>query len=219
VGRRILAIGGLALGSKLDELVLEIGGPKVLFVPTAAADDDSAVVSFYEAYGGRAEASHTAFFPWPRPDLRAHALSRDVIYVSGGNTANALAIWRTHGFDQVLREAWEAGVLLVGWSAGMICWFESAVTDSFGPELAPLHDGLGFLPGSACPHFDGEARRRPVYTRLVRDGVLPPGHAADDGVGILFDGTDVSEVVTHRDGATAYRVTAEGAEPLPARLL
>jgi len=219
VGRRILAIGGLALGSKLDDLVLELGGPRVLFLPTAAADDDARVVDFYEAFGARAEASHAAFFPWPRDDLREHALSRDVIYVSGGNTANALAIWRAHGFDSVLREAWNAGVLLVGWSAGMLCWFESGVTDSFGPELAPLRDGLGFLPGSACPHFDGEARRRPVYTRLVHEGVLPPGYAADDGVGILFEDRDVAEVVTHREGATAYRVTAEGVEALPARSL
>ena len=216
---RILAIGGYALGSKLDDLVLELGGPKVLFVPTAAADDDSRVVDFYASFAHRAEASHAAFHPWPREDLREHALSRDAIYVCGGNTANALAIWRAHGFDTVLREAWEAGVLLAGWSAGMICWFESAVTDSFGPELAPLHDGLGLLPGSACPHFDGEERRRPVYTGLVRDGVLPPGYAADDHVGILFEGGEVSEVVSCRDGATAYRVTAEGAEPLAARQL
>jgi len=219
VGRRILAIGGYALGSQLDDLVLELGGPKVLFVPTAAADDGESVVTFYESFGARAEASHAPFFPWPREDLREHALSRDVIYVGGGNTANALAIWRTHGFDRVLREAWQAGVLLVGWSAGMICWFESSVTDSFGPELAPLHDGLGFLPGSACPHFDGEARRRPVYTGLVRDGVLPPGYAADDRVGILFEDGEVSNVLSCRDGATAHRVTADAVEPLPARLL
>jgi dipeptidase E len=219
VAPRILAIGGWALGSALDDVVLELGGPKVLFVPTAAADDDSRVVEFYASFGGRAEATHAPFFPWPRDDLREHALSRDVIYISGGNTANALAIWRAHGFDRVLREAWQAGMLLAGWSAGMICWFEGAVTDSFGPELGPLHDGLGFLPGSACPHFDGEPRRRPLYTELVRDGVLPPGYAADDRVGILFEGSEVSEVVTCREGATAYRVGSEGAEPLPARLL
>jgi peptidase E len=219
VGGRILAIGGGALGSAFDDLVLELAGPKVLFVPTAAADDDGRVVDFYASFGHRAQASHAAFFPWPRDDLRAHALSRDAIYVSGGNTANALAIWRAHGFDRVLREAWEAGVLLVGWSAGMICWFDASVTDSFGPQLEPLRDGLGFLPGSACPHFDGEPRRRPVYTGLVRDGVLPPGHAADDGAGLLFKGTELREVVTTRDGATAHHVTAAGAEPLPARLL
>jgi len=210
-------MGGFALGSALDDVVLELGGPKVLFVPTAAADDDSRVVDFYASFGHRAEASHAAFFPWPREGLREHALSRDVIYVSGGNTVNALAIWRAHGFDRVLREAWEAGVLLAGWSAGMICWFEAAITDSFGPDLAPFRDGLGFLPGSACPHFDGEPHRRPVYTALVAEGTLPPGYAADDRVGLLFEGTELREVVSAADGATGYRVTPDGVEALPAR--
>jgi dipeptidase E len=216
---RILAIGGFALGSPLDDLLLELGGPKVLFVPTAAADDDALVVRFYESFSRRAEPSHASFFPWPRGDLREHALSRDAIYVSGGNTANALAIWRTHGFDRVLREAWEAGVLLAGWSAGMICWFEGGVTDSFGPELAALQDGLGFLPGSACPHFDGEPQRRPVYAGLVRDGTLPPGYAADDRVGLLFEGTELREVVSASDGAAGYRVDRTATTALPARPL
>lgn len=209
-------MGGQAQGSKLDDLVLELGGPKVLFVPTASGDPGR-VVSFYESFGHRAEASHAAFFPWPREDLREHALSRDVIYVSGGNTVNALAIWRAHGFDRVLREAWESGVLLAGWSAGMICWFESGLTDSFGPQLVPFGDGLGFLPGSACPHFDSEPLRRPLYTELVGSGVLAPGHAADDEVGLLFEGTELWEVVSARAGATGYRVTATGVEPLDAR--
>ena len=78
-----------------------------------------------------------------------------------------LAIWRTHGFDRILREAWERGVLLFGGSAGMICWFEAGVTDSFGPRLEGMRDGLGFLPGSACPHYDGEEQRRPRYRELV----------------------------------------------------
>jgi peptidase E len=122
-----------------------------------------------------------------------------------------------HGFDEILREAWQEGVLLAGWSAGMICWFEQAVTDSFGPELAPM-ECLGFLPGSACPHYDGEERRRPVYTQLVADG-FPPGIAADDAVGVHFVGTELHEVVTSRDGATAYRVSADGEQRLDARLL
>jgi dipeptidase E len=216
---RILAIGGFALGSPLDDLLLQLGGPKVLFVPTAGADDDALVVRFYESFSRRVEPSHASFFPWPRDDLREHALSRDAIYVSGGNTANALAIWRTHGFDRVLREAWEAGVLLAGWSAGMICWFEGGVTDSFGPELAALQDGLGFLPGSACPHFDGEPQRRPVYAGLVRDATLPPGYAADDRVGLLFEGTELREAMSASDGATAYRVDVQAVTPLPARRL
>jgi dipeptidase E len=210
-------MGGRTPGSKLDDLVLELGGPKVLFVPTAAGDSDERLVSFYEVFGPRAEATHATFFPWPRPDLREHVLSRDAVYVAGGNTANMLAIWRLHGFDQVLREAWEAGILLTGWSAGMICWFEHGVTDSFGPELAPL-ECLGFLPGSACPHYDGEERRRPVYTQLVADG-FPAGIAADDDVALHYEGTELREVVTSRPGATAYRVNAAGEAPLDARLL
>jgi peptidase E len=216
--QRILACGGHALGSRLDDLVLELGGPKVCFVPTASGDEDWSAARFYESFAGRAEASHVSFFPWPRPDLREHVLSRDVIYVSGGSMANMLAIWRVHGFDRILREAAEAGVLLAGWSAGMMCWFEAGVTDSYGPELAPYRDGLGLLPGSACPHYDSEELRRPVYSELVRNG-FPGGYAADDGVGLLFEGAELREVVTAVEGSRAYRVTADGEEPLEARAL
>ena len=209
-------MGGHA--SELDDLVLELAGPRVCLVPTAVGDADAALVRFYERFGARATASHALFHPWPRPDLREHVLAQDAILVHGGNTANMLAVWRVHGFDRILHEAWEAGVLLAGWSAGMICWFEAGVTDSFGPELAGMRDGLGFLPGSACPHYDGEERRRPVYTELVRDG-FPAGVAADDGVALLYEGTGLQEVLTARPEATAYRVTAEGEEPLDARLL
>jgi dipeptidase E len=137
--------------------------------------------------------------------------------VTGGNTANALAIWRTHGFDAILREAWEHGVLLTGWSAGMICWFEHGVTDSFGPELAAM-ECLGLLPGSACPHFDGEEQRRPRYTQLVAEG-FPAGIAADDDVGLHYVGTELREVVTTREGATAYRIGPAGEERLGPTLL
>jgi dipeptidase E len=187
-------------------------------VPTASGDDHWGVVRFYERFGARAESSHAAFHPWPRADLREHVLAQDAVFVGGGNTANMLAIWRVHGFDALLREAWEAGVLLCGWSAGMICWFEAGVTDSFGPQLEGMRDGLGFLAGSACPHYDGEERRRPVYARLVREG-FPPGYAADDGVGLLFEGTALIEAVSARPGATGYRVTPDGEEPLEAKRL
>ena len=215
---QVLAIGGFSLGSRFDDLVLELGGPRVCFVPTASAYPETMLVSFYESFAGRAEASHVLFNPWPRADLREHVLAQDAIYVSGGNTANALAVWRVHGFDAVLLEAWESGILLCGWSAGMICWFEAGVTDSFGPELSGMRDGLGFLPGSACPHYDGEGRRREVYPELVADG-FPPGYAADDAAGLHFVGTELREVVTAQDGATAYRVEPGAETPLEARLL
>jgi dipeptidase E len=223
--KTIVAIGGLSWEDderrRLEDYWLGFATrerPRVLFVPTAAAEASDFTLLVYDQLGDRADVSHLPFFPWPPPDLRNQVLSQDVIYVGGGNTANALAIWRAHGFDGILREAWEAGIVLTGWSAGMICWFEAGVTDSFGPELAGMRDGLGFLPGSACPHYDGEERRRPVYQQLVGDG-FQPGIAVDDCVALRYEGTELAEVVTARQGSGAYRVSADGEEPLPARSL
>ena len=215
--RQIVAMGGYPDDALVGYVLGLARGQKVLCVATASREDARLTLALYERFRGRGEVSHLEFFPWPPPELRRLALEHDVILVTGGNTANALAIWRTHGFDLVLREAWEQGVLLTGWSAGMICWFDQAVTDSFGPDLAPL-DCLGLLPGSACPHYDGEELRRPVYTQLVRDG-LSPGVAADDDVALHYVGQELREVVTSRAGATAYRVEAAGETPLEARLV
>ena len=176
------------------------------------------ILDFYDELRARADVSHLSFFPWPPDDLRSLALAQDVIYVGGGNTANMLAIWRVHELDAVLREAWEAGVVLCGVSAGMICWFEAGVTDSFGPQLEGLRDGLGFLSGSACPHYDGEERRRPVYQELVANG-FPPGVAADDLVGLHYAGEQLAEVVSAREGSSAYRVEPGSETPLEARYL
>jgi dipeptidase E len=222
--RHIVGLGGggdtNGQTDRLYEHILGLSGkqrPRVLFIPTAAAEDAEYVVSFYERFAQRGEASHLNTFPWPPEDLREVILSQDVINVSGGNTANMLAIWKVHGIDSLLREAWENGVVLCGASAGMICWFESGVTDSFGPQLAGI-DCLGFLPGSACPHYDGEEQRRPRYRELI-DGGFPEGVAADDGVGIHYVGTEIAEVVTCRPGAAAYRVTRDGEERIEAREL
>jgi peptidase E len=143
----------------------------------------------------------------------------DIVLVSGGNTANALALWRLHGVDRALREAWERGAVLGGPSAGANCWFEASVTDSFGAGLAGMRDGLGLLAGSFCPHYDGEELRRPVYERLVREEGFPPGIACDDHAAAVFRGTALEEVVAVREGAGAYRVGPDGGEQLPARLL
>ncbi|MGZ4320344.1 MAG: Type 1 glutamine amidotransferase-like domain-containing protein [Gaiellaceae bacterium] len=224
--KQIVGFGG---GGETDEQTARLvdhvasltrdGRLKVCFVPTAAGEAEDVIEGFLAGPWSRhGELSVARFFPWPRPDLRVHLLGQDVVVVSGGNTANMLAIWRVHGFDTILREAWEAGVVLTGASAGMICWYEAGVTDSFGPQLEGLADGLGFLPGSACPHYDGEAARRPRYSELVAAG-FPEGIAADDGVGLHYVGTELERVVSCRPDATAYRVTAGGAEPLAAILL
>jgi dipeptidase E len=213
--RQIVAMGGGSFsvepdGSLLDAYVLELTSkpwPKICFLPTASGDSPVYITKFYEAFGERAEASHACLFGRPRTDLANLLTRQDVIYVGGGNTANMLAIWRVHGVDRMLRQAWEQGVILTGVSAGMICWFEAGVTDSFGP-LAALRDGLGFLPGTACPHYDGEKDRRPTYHRLVGAG-FPAGYAADDGAALHFVDTKLEACLASRPEARVYRVQAE----------
>jgi dipeptidase E len=229
--RTIIAMGGGGFSMEpdnplLDDFILSQANaarPRVCFLPTASGDADGYIVGFYTAFTSRAEASHLRLFYRTREDIEALLLGQDIIYVGGGNTENMLAIWRTHGLDRILRAAWEAGVVLAGLSAGSICWFEAGTTDSFGPDLDVLTDGLGFLAGSHCPHYDGEVQRRPKYHRLVADGRLPAGYAADDGAALVFDGTKLREVVASRPEATAYRVEAvEGVARetrLPARYL
>ena len=221
--RHIVGLGGGGSEEQISLLfdyVLGLTGkerPRLLLVPTASAEDNDFIAWFLERNVARAEPSVLRTFPWPPADLREAILSQDAIFVGGGNTANMLAIWKAHGIDTVMREAWEQGIVLTGWSAGMICWFEHGVTDSFGPQLDSL-ECLGFLAGSACPHYDGEELRRPRYRELLQAG-LPAGLAADDGVGLHFEGTELREVVTCREGAAAYRVTADGEERIDARPL
>ena len=191
--------------------------PSLMYVPTAIGDHESGALTFYERFARRSQVTILNTFPWPPRDLRETILSQDAVCVSGGNTANMLAIWRVHGIDAVFREAWENGTVFWGASAGMIAWFEAGVTDSFGPQLEGM-DCLGWLPGSACPHYDGEERRRPRYRELV-DGGFPEGIAADDGVAVHYVGTEIGEIVTCRPGTAAYRVTRDGEERLETREL
>jgi len=219
--RTIVAVGGGATTDAVRDYLIGVTGkerPKLLYLNTASAHDPRQTVRAFQNLSRVAVVELVEFFPWPPDGLRELTLEQDIVFVGGGNTANMLAIWRAHGFDQILREAYDRGIVLSGSSAGMLCWYEAGVTDSFGPQLEGMRDGLGFLAGSGCPHYDGEELRRPVYTRLVAEG-FPPGVAADDGVGLHYVGTELAEIVTAREGAQAYRVGPDGEEPLPARLL
>jgi dipeptidase E len=188
--------------------------PKVCVLPTATGD--ASVPGFYELFSGdRCRPTHVGLFGIPRPDWREHLLSRDLVFVGGGNTASMLGVWRAHGVDAVLREAWERGVVLAGNSAGAICWFDAGVTDSFRVDLDGL-DCLGWLPGSCCPHYDGEENRRPAFRRLLEEG-FPPGIAIDDHAAVRFEGTELAEVVSAVEGAGAYRVDRDGDTPLAVR--
>jgi peptidase E len=208
--RHIVAIGGgeLDIGRGILREVLDLTGaarPRVCYLPTATGDHPSWIVGFYTRMRGEARATHLALFERTRDDVRDVLLDQDAILVAGGNTANLLAVWRTHGVDVALREAWERGVVLAGGSAGANCWFRASTTDSFGPDLQPLRDGLGLLEGSFCPHYDGEEQRRPLYTRLVGEG-FPAGYAATDDAAAHFVGTTFERAIAQRDDARVYRV-------------
>jgi peptidase E len=194
------------------DLAVELAGrparPRICYLGTATGDAITSLSAVYGAFSGRnVDLSHLALFAMPNvADPRAHLLAQDVIWVGGGSVANLLAVWRVHGLDKVLRECWKAGVVLGGVSAGSICWHVGGTTDSFGPDLRPVTDGLALLPYSNGVHYDSEAQRRPLYHRLIADGTLPPGYATDDGVGLVYRGTTLSEVVADRPDAAAYSV-------------
>ena len=221
--RRIVACGGEQLSfPALTRYVLDLANkprPKILFVPTASGDDATYLLSFYQAMAGvSCEPSHLMLFNRTVDDIDAFLRAQDVVMVGGGNTANMLAIWRLHGVENALRGAYANGTILTGWSAGCICWFEAGITDSFTPELGPLRDGLKLLKGSACPHYDSEERRRPVYAREIAAG-LPPGIALDDAVQASYEDEQLVEIVSARPDGRAFRVDANGEKPLAIRLL
>jgi peptidase E len=214
---QILAIGGGSFYARgaptaLELYALELSGatgrPKVCFVGTAGGDAAHGIRAFYEAFPAHSfTPSHLALFTQPSvPDIAGHLLDQDLVYVGGGSVANLLAVWRVHGVDTAMKAAWEAGVVLAGVSAGSLCWFDAGTTDSYDDELRPMPPGLGLLPGSNCPHYDSEARRRPVFHRLIGDGTIPAGYAAEDGVGLHFTGTELTEALTDSAGKLAYRV-------------
>ena len=221
--RRILACGGeQLLYPSLTEYALSFvqrARPRVLLVPTASGDDASLLLSFYRAFAGFAcEPAHLALFDRTVDDIDELLRSQDLVIVGGGNTPNMLAIWRLHGVDRALRAAYASGVALSGWSAGCICWFEAGITDSFTKDLGPLHDGLAVLSGSACPHYDSEGRRRPVYTDAVKDG-FAPGIALEDAVVARYDDERLVEIVSARPDGRAFAVGADGERPLEVRAL
>ena len=229
--RQIVAMGGGGFSMEpenplLDRYVLAQAGhdnPRVCFLATASGDAQSYIDRFYEAFAAhRCRPSHLSLFRPFTSATDAFLRKQHVIYVGGGNTRSMLALWREWGVDATLRIAWERGTVLAGLSAGAICWFEQGLTDSVPGALTAL-PCLGLLPGSACPHYDGEAERRPTFRRLVAAGDLLPGLAVDDGAALHFVGTTLAQVISSRPAARAYRVERAGHEaletPLPADYL
>ncbi|MGI8680143.1 MAG: Type 1 glutamine amidotransferase-like domain-containing protein [Jatrophihabitans sp.] len=212
--------GGVVPGSYLNwelgpltDYAIELSGvtgraPKVCFLASAMGDHPNVLTNFYNAAQQRGlAASHLALFPMPNvPDVTEHLLDQDVVWVWGGSVAGLLAMWRLHGVDDAMRAAWRAGVVLTGVSAGSICWHTGGTTDSFGPALRPITNGLGLVPFSNGVHYDVEEQRRPLFQSLIADGTLPAGYATDDGAGVLYRGTQFVQGVTEKDGKAAYFV-------------
>jgi peptidase E len=199
----------------LIDFAIELAGvtgraPKICYLNTALGDSAVHIVSFYEAAMLRGLAgTHLVTFPMPNlDDVTGHLLDQDVVWVGGGSVAGLLAMWRLHGYDEALRTAWQAGVVLTGVSAGSICWHVGGTTDSFGPTLQPIMDGLGLVPFSNGVHYDGEEQRRPLFQKLIADGTLPAGYATDDGAGLLYRGTEFVEAVSEQDDKAGYYVEA-----------
>ncbi|GAP94938.1 peptidase E [Leptolyngbya sp. NIES-2104] len=217
--KQIVAMGGGGFSMEpenplLDRYILNLTQsetPKVLFLPTASGDRDRYIVRFYSAFlKFPCIPSHLSLFNAPLADLRSLIFAQDILYVGGGSTKNLIALWKAWELDQILREAWERGIVLCGLSAGSLCWFESGVSDYLNNGEMAVLQCLGFLPGSHCPHYDGEATRRPAYHQFVEQSRLPAGYAADDGVGLHFIGDQLSAIVSSRPDAKAYRVKKIG---------
>ncbi len=185
--------------------------PRVCLLNTAFGDEPNGLLRSYAALAGLpSRVTHLQLFPMPNvPDPADLLLSQDLIFVGGGSVANMLAVWRVHGLDSIMRQAWEAGIVLSGVSAGAICWFAGGTTDSFG-ALRPFTDGLNFLAGSYCPHYNTEPGRRPLYQQLVSGGSLPGGIACDDGAAAHFVDDELAEIVADREGVSGYRVELGG---------
>ncbi len=212
--KQIIAMGGGGFSMEPDNLLLDryileqssAERPRVCFLGTASGDSPGYIDRFYEAFRTLpCEPSHLSLFKLPEGSLQDYLLEQDVIYVGGGNTRSMLALWQEWGIDGLLREAYERGAILAGLSAGAICWFEEGVTDSVTGQLGAIR-ALGLLPGSHCPHYDGEAERRPGYHALLRSGEIGTGIAADDGVALHYRDGELQRIVSSRPNAAAYRV-------------
>lgn len=220
---QIVALGGGGFSMEKDSTLLDdyilaltrARRPRVCFLPTASGDADHYVVRFYRRFSALCEASHISMFRRDQggrgveDDLAAHLLGQDLIYVGGGNVVSMLGVWRAHGLDAVLREAWQRGIVLCGPSAGSLCWFAEALSAFHGPPRRV--GGLGLLPYSNCVHYDAEPARRAEYHTLVGDG-MRAGYAADDGVALHFKGTKLDRVVSSRERGGAFHVRRSGGQ-------
>ncbi len=170
--KRIIAIGGGELRErttlKIDEylatLAKEHAGENranALFIPTASHDFMPYYNTFHKVYTGifniKTDVALTVFKDVDREKLQAKFEKADLIYVGGGDTVFMIEHWKKTGVLELLKAAYERGVIIAGLSAGAICWFTDMYTDSEAAlgegEKYAMFQGLGWLDGKISPHY------------------------------------------------------------------
>lgn len=215
--RQIIALGGGGFSMEpdnlaLDRYIISQSGKteaRVCFIPTASGDSPDYIRRFYEAFHQLpCKPSHMSLFKPDFKDLLTFVLEQDILYVGGGNTRNLMALWCEWKLDKLIAEAYQNGVILAGLSAGANCWFEEGLTDPLNGPLYAL-DGLGFLSGSVCPHFNGESKRRPSYLKAVGEGSMKEGYGVDDSAALHFVNEQLSRSVCSRIDAAVYKINRQ----------
>ena len=222
--KRRIVVYGRGYQPRFFEYVASLTGkkvPRLCYLPTATGDSEQSIINWYEAC---AKFNVQPFYQKmfissydQQQTFEEVLLSMDGIIVGGGNTLNMMAIWHAQGVDVILKKAWDQGIVLAGGSAGSLCWFEEGTTDSRPKQLSKV-EGLGFIKGSHCPHYDAEPERRPLYHQYIKKGVLKPGYAVDNNAAILFEDNEVRKVVALDENSNAYFVSVKNGEVVEARL-
>ncbi len=211
--RQIIAVGGGGFGrnskhNKIEKYILnqtDISNPNILFIPTASAENDNYIVSFYDCFSKlNCQPNHLNLFK-RTPRLDGLINKSDIIYVGGGNTKSMLGVWREWKLDILLKKAYLNGKVLCGVSAGAICWFDYGITDSWASNLN-LMDCLGLLDGACCPHYQEESDRRPTLHKILSKNDLKECWAIDGGAAIHFRNGNYFKSLSFYDNSSTYKV-------------
>ena len=211
--KHIVAIGGGGFGRSISSNLIEKyilnlkekNSPKICFLPTATGDNDSYIVRFYSIFNQlNCQPSHIEFFN-RTTNIKKMIMEQDVVFVGGGNTKSMLAIWNDWGMSDLLKDAYNEGIILSGVSAGAICWFTSGITDSWDNELRVL-PCLDFISGTCCPHYDEEPSRIPYVKKILLEGEITNCISIEGGAAMHFIDGKPFKNVSFKNNKNSYSV-------------
>jgi dipeptidase E len=227
IKRQIIAMGGGGFSMEPENPLLDLyilkqsnkNIPKICFLGTASGDSEGYIENFYKSFSKMdCDPSHLSLFRPHTNQVEKFILSQDIIYVGGGNTKNMMVLWKEWNIHKALKKAYKQGIILSGLSAGSICWFEHGASDSIPGRLTRVN-GLGFIEGSTCPHYDGESNRKPEYRRLLKGQKVKNGIALDDGAAVHFINEEFYKSVSSRPNAKAYKLYRKDSDIIEESLL